>query len=127
MMEQRNRAAYGQVRGWMGGNMADSILSICHSLPLELRTLGLAQSVATLMATSSAGFQVANAIAEWLLGSYGERWREGKINRADAKLLLDEITKLDAETLNAVTAEAIRFAAALKTFAKALLPKSQRP
>lgn len=119
----RDRFAYERVRGWMGSRRSE-YLGICHSLALRLRTLGLAQTVASLMDKGPEGRQVAEALAQWLLRESASRWlseKSGKPSKVDAVNLIETALRADNRGSCFALTEAIRLAGSIKIFAKALL------
>ena len=123
----RHQLAYEIALSWNEATLA-SAATLAQGYPIELRTLGVMQTMAFSMGKKELGHgALASAIAQWVLSdkSGAPLGRTDENKRSPVELLNKLARATQAEYL-AADAEAIAFADAIKTISKAL-NKSKNP
>lgn len=119
---ERQQFAYRVATEWSKAGTLAAAEQLAQGYPVELRALGTMQALAFSMGKKDAGHgALARAVARWVLSKEsGAPVGEVEDAKRTPRELLDRLAKATPQSYAAADAEAIAFADAVKTIAKAL-------
>ncbi|MCS6911685.1 MAG: type III-B CRISPR module-associated protein Cmr5 [Myxococcales bacterium] len=118
LARQRERFALAQVKSW-DRSWAKDAMTWAQSLPIQIRTQGLSQTVAWLLRVDTAeAVALAQLLAEWLLKESRALRPLGEAEQPSGRLLLERCIQADRVAYLAAQAEALAVLEPVKLLAR---------